>query len=553
MHCSGLVGGVNGAPNLIEGCEVAAAITTSGTHCGGFVGHGGGANAASAFATTLRGCVFSGSIVGGTAVGTLWGWGDAYAVPTLENCLDASASAHPIGRSFSDATVSNVLHVADKATGGSRPFPEGKRGAKAFAVSPGEGVVLDFGEPLLTYGGSDLAVHPAGLAYGGTFYAASGESVALSPVFTGTPPAGMKHDGFVASAGDLAKSGDAWVLTMPAGAVVISATFATAYEIWAAANGVSGAWDETDALGVHNVFRYVFDVPTGAITNPPLIDIEIEGGNAVVITPPVSNTVGFAVSVVESSDIAGKTVTRRRTPDATGRAVFAMGGAASRFYRLAAAELGGVQLWENGPYWAECNVGASTPEEYGYYFWWGDTVGYVHTDVTVTSSSTYYSVTWTLSTGEQIADGYTPLKPPTYGKDNAALLAEGYIDATSNLAAAHDAATANLGSPWRMPTDAELSALHDNCDATWITTNEVPGILFTGRGDYAGRSIFLPAAGYGIERHLCYPDSRACVWSSTPGASDRAWIFQFYSGGWAHVDEYRNKVVPVRPVRDPTD
>ena len=36
----------------------------------------------------------------------------------------------------------------------------------------------------------------------------------------------------------------------------------------------------------------------------------------------------------------------------------------------------GVQLWENGPYWAELNVGASTPVDYGYYFWWVDTVGY---------------------------------------------------------------------------------------------------------------------------------------------------------------------------------
>ena len=36
----------------------------------------------------------------------------------------------------------------------------------------------------------------------------------------------------------------------------------------------------------------------------------------------------------------------------------------------------GVQLWEGGPYFATCNVGASSPEEYGYYFWWGDTVGY---------------------------------------------------------------------------------------------------------------------------------------------------------------------------------
>ena len=39
-------------------------------------------------------------------------------------------------------------------------------------------------------------------------------------------------------------------------------------------------------------------------------------------------------------------------------------------------DLGGVQLWEGGPYWAECNVGASSLEDDGYYFWWGDTAGY---------------------------------------------------------------------------------------------------------------------------------------------------------------------------------
>ena len=36
-------------------------------------------------------------------------------------------------------------------------------------------------------------------------------------------------------------------------------------------------------------------------------------------------------------------------------------------------DLGGVQLWENGPFWAERNVGATKPKEYGYYFWWGGT------------------------------------------------------------------------------------------------------------------------------------------------------------------------------------
>ena len=108
-----------------------------------------------------------------------------------------------------------------------------------------------------------------------------------------------------------------------------------------------------DALGIHNVFRYAFDRPTGAFTNPPLLDIAIEGGNAVVKTPPVVNKDGFTVSVVESSDVAGATVTATKPLDPTGRAEFAMGTAASRFYRLSAKEgdanVGGVQLWEDGP------------------------------------------------------------------------------------------------------------------------------------------------------------------------------------------------------------
>ena len=45
---------------------------------------------------------------------------------------------------------------------------------------------------------------------------------------------------------------------------------------------------------------------------------------------------------------------------------------------VAIAEPTEVQLWENGPYFATCNVGATKPEESGYYFWWGDTVVYTH-------------------------------------------------------------------------------------------------------------------------------------------------------------------------------
>ena len=559
MHCSGLVGGVNGAPNLIEGCEVAAAITTSGTHCGGFVGHGSGANAASAFSTTLRGCVFSGSIAGGTSVGTLWGWSDEYSVPTLENCLDASASAHPTGRGEGTVTVSNVLHLADKATGGDRLFAEGKRGAKAFAVSPGEGVALDFGTPSASYGGSDLAVHSAGLAYGGTFYAEAGASVALAAAFTGAPPAGKRHDSFAASVGELAQSGDAWVLTMPAGDVSITATFAdmTPYEAWAVANGVAGAWDETDALGIHNVFRYAFDKPTGAFENPPLLDIEIDGGNAVVKTPPVANTAGFTVSVVESSDVAGAAVTATKPLDATGRAEFPMGSAASRFYHLSATEgdpdFGGVQLWEGGPYWAECNVGATKPEEYGYYFWWGDTVGYTRSGGTWTGDYYYSGVTWVSSTGQQMSSSpFSYSSCPTYGKSVSTLQSEGWIDSTGNLVAAHDAATAHLGAPWRMPTSDEVQALVSNCTTTWITTNGVYGRLVTGKGAYANRSIFLPAAGYSYDSSLYGPGSNGDCWSSTPnsGISDSAWYLDFSSGNVYRRGYSRYSGQSVRPVRD---
>ena len=111
---------------------------------------------------------------------------------------------------------------------------------------------------------------------------------------------------------------------------------ATGFAAWAAANSITGAWNETSG-GVYNVFRYVFNVPSGAFANPPIIDIEFDAaGNVVVKTPPVVNSVGFAVSVVESSDVAGATVTATQPLDATGRAVFTKGAAASRFYRLSA-------------------------------------------------------------------------------------------------------------------------------------------------------------------------------------------------------------------------
>lgn len=204
-------------------------------------------------------------------------------------------------------------------------------------------------------------------------------------------------------------------------------------------------------------------------------------------------------------------------------------------------ELGGVQLWENGPYWAECNVGATKPEEYGYYFWWGDTVGYARNDSDTGWVSSRTGASFSFSSGNC----------PTYGKTTAQLQSAGYIDATGNLVAKYDAATAHLGAPWRMPTDAEFAALINNCTTTWTTRNGVYGRLVTGKGAFSTKSIFLPAAGNGRDSYLHSLGLYGDYWSSTPGSgSYYAWVLYFDSKNFYRDDYgYRHYGVPVRPLR----
>jgi len=202
----------------------------------------------------------------------------------------------------------------------------------------------------------------------------------------------------------------------------------------------------------------------------------------------------------------------------------------------------GVQLWENGPYWAACNVGATKPEEYGYYFWWGDTIGYKRN----ADDDGWVSVK------NGTAFSFSSSNCPTYGKNNSQLQSAGYIDATGNLIAAHDAANAHLGADWRMPTDAEIQALISNCTTTWMTSNGVSGRLVTGKGAYASKSIFLPAAGDGINSALDRAGSDGYYWSSTPNSdySLNAWFLYFYSGNFYRYFNLRYNGQSVRPVRE---
>ncbi len=217
----------------------------------------------------------------------------------------------------------------------------------------------------------------------------------------------------------------------------------------------------------------------------------------------------------------------------------------------------GVQLWAGGPYWAECNVGATKPEGYGYYFWWGDTVGYTQSGGRWDGDSYVYG-TWVSSAGKRMANSpFTESRSscPTWGRENSELRSAGYIDSKGNLVAAHDAATAHWGSPWRMPTDAEFSALRNKCTTKWTTRNGVYGRLVTGNGAYADRSIFLPAAGFGDYSNHILPGSRGLYWSSTPDSGNPyfTWFLSFSSGsiylGGSQYEPHRWFGMSVRPVR----
>ena len=113
----------------------------------------------------------------------------------------------------------------------------------------------------------------------------------------------------------------------------------------------------------------------------------------------------------------------------------------------------------------------------------------------------------------------------------------------------YDAATANWGSPWVMPSLDQMNELKDNCTSEWTTENGVNGRRFTASN---GASIFLPAAGDRWKDELDYAGSYGLYWSSTLIESDTiyAWDLYFDSGGvGTNYDSRRDFGHSVRPVR----
>ena len=182
----------------------------------------------------------------------------------------------------------------------------------------------------------------------------------------------------------------------------------------------------------------------------------------------------------------------------------------------------------SGTCWATCNVGANSREEYGDYFAWGET----------TTKGTY---TW-----ENLM---------YYDYDGRVFTKYNGIDNKSVLEARDDAATANWGVGWRMPTIDEIQELSLYTSYTEKIVNGVKGCLITGGLGGIINSIFLPYAG----SRNGYNDidngigTRGLYWSSSndtvPWTADYAFSFASSLGAYSTYDRYKG--YSVRPVCRP--
>ena len=133
----------------------------------------------------------------------------------------------------------------------------------------------------------------------------------------------------------------------------------------------------------------------------------------------------------------------------------------------------------SGTKWATCNVGAATPEDYGDYFAWAET-----TTKTNYSYDNYKYIRYEDGNGAQLTKYCTS---DIWGYN-------GFTDYLIALQPSDDAATANWGNGWCVPTKAQWEELHNSTTVTFGTTqNGVKGIRFTASN---GKNLFLPAAGY---------------------------------------------------------
>lgn len=162
----------------------------------------------------------------------------------------------------------------------------------------------------------------------------------------------------------------------------------------------------------------------------------------------------------------------------------------------------------SGTLWADRNIEAKKPEEYGDHFRFGEVVPF-------TKESPEYKL--------------------------------GQFEKSIN-STPFDAATAILGEKFCMPTYEQVQELRDQCYRIWTTLNNINGFLVTGPNK---NTIFLPAAGIRYKTFAipCELGIEGCYWSATPDNPYKfAYSMNFTSSGWWGDIDRCNYGLTIRPV-----
>lgn len=216
-------------------------------------------------------------------------------------------------------------------------------------------------------------------------------------------------------------------------------------------------------------------------------------------------------------------------------------------FKMKAVDLG----LPSGLKWAECNLGAEKPEDYGDYYAWGEVEPYYSRQDPLawkdgkTAGYDWASYKWCNGDLDKLTK-YCPTDKTFYWDG------EGSPDGKIVLDPEDDVASVKLGGKWRMPTDAEWTELRTKCTWTWTTNYNGTGV--SGRIVTApnGNSIFLPAAGGRCGTGLDFAGSYGFYWSSSLYTNDpcSAWGVYFYSDDVYGNFYTRYRGPSVRPVSE---
>ena len=150
----------------------------------------------------------------------------------------------------------------------------------------------------------------------------------------------------------------------------------------------------------------------------------------------------------------------------------------------------------SGLKWAICNVGATSPEQPGMYFAWGETKGY---------------------TSDDIDSNVRSFNVAEYTGNSASLISDDLIDKC-------DAAHIYTRGSWRTPINKDFTELIKNTYKTWIddyNKTGVSGLLLTSKTN--GNSIFFPASGFCYNSLIGRMNSGGFYWTASIDSYVDAW------------------------------